>query len=138
MDIRFNIAALPKVFQAYARKAIGDVATTEEQEFRKSQCETCVLFNGQSCSKNRVATKDGKYYEFSDVENPLFAKIKDSFEVVRAVRAPNGDIYYRGCGCPQTGPHAKWKFSFTDEELSKKDGTAPCPLNRWKKNGSAS
>lgn len=134
-NIKFYTAAVPKVLKAYSRKAIGEVATTEEQKFRKAQCESCVLFNGSNCNKNIVGREEGnrnEYYELKEVENnPNFIQIKDKSGILRIVQTGDGKRYYRGCGCPLTGAAAKWKLSFSSRDLSKIDGTGPCPMGKW-------
>ena len=136
-DIRFYKAALPKVVKAYSKRAIGDIADNDEQQFRKSQCEACVLFNGSNCDKTLFGREEGdhqEYYALEEVEKAThFIKIKDSYKVLRIVQTADGKKYYRGCGCPQTGKAAKWKNSFTEKELSRLDGTGPCPMGKWSK-----
>jgi hypothetical protein len=134
-SFNFTAAAIPKVAVAYYKKAIGDVATNDEQQFRKEQCESCPLFNGQDCDKNKMLWEQGTDYELLSmtiIEKGGFILQKDSYGNVRKA-FKNDRIYTRGCGCSQTGTGAKWKFSFTDTDLEKTDGTAPCPMNKWTK-----
>ena len=134
-ESKFITAAIPKVAAAYAKKIIGDVASSEEEEFRKSQCESCPLFDGSTCSRNMLLWENEKEYELiplSKVEGKFsgFLLIRDSFKNIR-IASRDGKKYIRGCGCSQTGDSAKWKFSFSEEELNLKDGTAPCPMGKW-------
>lgn len=122
-------AALPKIAQAYSKKLIGDVADNEVQTFRKTQCEECVLFTGVFCDKNKLAAVDNSVITLEQAEK-YGVIYKDSYGLTRSTLFDN-KLYVRGCGCPQTGAAAKWKLSFTDIDLEKEDGTAPCPRNRW-------
>lgn len=130
--LNYYKAAIPQVAKAVSKKLIGDVADTEVRQFRKFQCESCLLFDGDTCNKNRLASHEGNSVALSIAENKQAGYIltKDGYDNIRtAVR--NGEVFYRGCGCPQTGSHAKWKFSFSEEDLNKKDGTSPCPMGKW-------
>lgn len=130
--INYYKAALPKVTKAVTKRLIGDKADNETQEFRKAQCESCPLFSGTHCNKNLLASFDDDTVSMETVEMKQagFIITYDSYNVLRtAIR--DGKIYYRGCGCSQTGKDAKWKFSFDEKDLNKKDGTAPCPMGKW-------
>jgi hypothetical protein len=128
-ETNFYRAAAPKVLKAYTKKLIGDKPENKVQEFRKEQCESCLLFTGSNCSKEMVASHSGDKLPYSQAIKAGIVT-KDSYDNIRTVTIDN-KTYYRGCGCPLTGSTAKWKFDFDDKELSLKDGTAPCPMGKW-------
>jgi hypothetical protein len=134
---KFMAAAIPKVVAAYGKKLIGEVASSDEEEFRKSQCENCPLFDGKTCSRESMLWESEDKINFelipvSKVEARFsgFTLSKDSYGNTR-VAFRDSKKYIRGCGCDQTGESAKWKFSFDEESLNLQDGTAPCPMGKW-------
>lgn len=139
--IKFYASALPQVAEVYGKRFIGDVATDEVQQFRKSQCEACVLFTGSNCDKEKFARRESnngkvteEFFTLEQVkDNAFFLQILDKNGILRVVQSPEGKRYYRGCGCPQTGVAAKWKGSFKETSLERLDGTAPCPMGKWNK-----
>lgn len=130
-EVNFYKDAVPKFVEAVGKKIIGDVPENEIQQFRKEQCENCVLFTGSSCNKSKLASHSGKTIDIELAEQSGVVT-KDSNKNIRTVTIRN-ETYYRGCGCSLTGSTAKWKFSFSEEDLAKKDGTAPCPMGKWSK-----
>lgn len=134
--IKFIRDAAPKIAKAYGRKIIGDVASSDIQEFRKSQCESCGLFNGTTCDKTILVNEnnEAEYLKLNEVEQSSnYLIVKDKIGILRKAIDSDGNIYHRGCGCPQTGRAAKWKLSFDDNELALEDGTGPCPMGKWSK-----
>lgn len=134
-ESKFIAAAIPKVAAAYTKKLIGDVASSEEEEFRKSQCESCPLFDSKTCNRNLMLWESENSYELiplKKVESKFsgFIITKDSYGNIRTATR-EGKTFIRGCGCEQTGESAKWKFSFDEESLNLKDGTGPCPMGKW-------
>lgn len=134
-NLKRIVTALPKMGKAYFRSAIGDKPANEIQEFRKKKCESCVLFNGTTCDRSRVARVNEKgedeYYVFKAIEkNDDVEYKKDKHGVIRGLIVKD-QLFVRGCGCPLIGNKAKWKFSFDQADLEKTDGTAPCVLNKW-------
>lgn len=133
-EVKYVADAIPKIASAYSRKIIGDIPEDDVQEFRKSLCEVCPLFNGSACNRDKLVYQNGEEVdelEFKYVEKNqhLFVVFKVS-GIIRAVEA--GDKkYYRGCGCPQTGKAAKWKLQFDEKDLAKTDGSGPCPMGKW-------
>lgn len=133
---RYTVA-IPKVATAYIRYAIGDKANDEQQEFRKSQCESCILLTYKDgthrCNPNMLAPVDFKNQDdlvsLETVKKAGFTTIKPQGVLTAAII--DNKTYRRGCGCPLSGDGAKWKFSFDEQDLQRQDGTAPCPLNRW-------
>lgn len=117
-------------------KAVSDTISKgkpdkEVMEFRKKRCSECPLFNGTHCNSNKMATHGGYMIDTKDVEDSnSYVKIYDKNNVLR-VAVSGSCRYVRGCGCRVAGDGAKWSFNFSPEDLAKRDGTAPCPLNRW-------
>ena len=134
-SVSFVINGAPNLLKAYAKKIIGDSADTDLQQFRKEACENCRLFTGSNCNKRDVATNsdESKYPQAMSLDESIAIGFSSSkvHGTIRTVVSPDGDVYFRGCGCPQTGEFAKWKSSFSDSDLELKDGTAACPMGKW-------
>lgn len=135
-EFNFVKDAIPKVTKAYAKRLIGDTPSSSVQNFRKSQCESCALFNGSNCDKTILVNENSSGYEqvyLAHIEKSSSYSLIQINGIIRKAIAPNGKIFHRGCGCPLVGSSAKWKLSFEDKELENKDGSGPCPMGKWNK-----
>jgi len=132
-SINYYIQGLKGLAKAKISEITEGVVSEEIQEFRKSQCLSCPLFNSADNTCNRNLLSDGEQIISIDrVYNGEFEPIKVN-GVIRQTTV-NGKIFTVGCGCKLwDNKPQKIKYHFTEEELNKKDGTAPCPLNKWTK-----
>ena len=131
-------SAAPKVAEAHARKAVGDQASPEIVEFRKSQCESCVLYNlnketgSANCNDRKFAADDDTTLDLEFVRKAGYPIIKEYGVPVATMMGIKR--YILGCGCSMSGDNAKYIFTFREALLEKTDGTGPCPRGRWSKN----
>lgn len=119
--------AVPKVAKAVTNTVRTGGATPEQVAQRKKACATCPLFTGTSCNHKLYAASNGKTISVEDINN--FVK-GDNKYLVRQFEYKQ-ETYTRGCGCPLSGTFPKWAWYFDKKDLSKKDGTGPCPMGKW-------
>lgn len=121
--------AVDDVAKAYVNTAFNKVSE-EEINYRKSKCESCVLFDGRTCNNNHLGSLDNKIITLDEAKRMMHTKVNG---VIKTAIDSENRIYYRGCGCTMAGDSAKYKFYFSKEDLSKRDGTGPCPMGKWLK-----
>ncbi len=116
----------------YSEIKDGEVSI-EVQEFRKNQCLTCPLFNKINNTCNNQYLSDGKSLVSIDrIHSGELPKIEVNGVIRQTI--VNNVVFTRGCGCTLwNNEPQKIKYHFREELLELKDGTAPCPLNRWTK-----
>lgn len=135
--VAYYASAAPKVAEAYTKKAIGKEATLEEIEFRKSRCESCVLYNldektgRANCNSTKLASDEDVVLDLEFAKRAGYPLI--SSQGVIKIAVVGKDKYFRGCGCPMSGDLAKYTFHHSESSLELKDGKGPCPRGRWNK-----
>ena len=111
---------------------VKPVPTLELVEARLSVCRSCVLYSDGICSNKLMSDgKDAVKVELVSEGSWLSVdELTLPYKTVRTVKSADigGSVFVRGCGCKV---ERKAKIWFSPNELARKHGYAPCPLNKW-------
>lgn len=132
-DVNYYKEGALKLLQAKFSEVVLGMVSQEVQNFRKQQCLNCPLFNKFNNTCNRDFLTDGK--TLIPMER-VYSNELPKIEVDGIIRQTvvDGVVFTRGCGCTLWNSEPqKIKYYFPDNELERKDGAAPCPLNKWTK-----
>ena len=134
--INFYKEGAKGLLKAKFNQLVDGEVTKEVIDFRLNQCKSCPLFTGKHCDVNKYGKKGSDEIitqkTLDDNESSFITFSVNG--VVRQIGFDKTDRYTRGCGCPilsHDNKPEKVKYPFSKDDLTRTDGTAACPLNKW-------